>query len=469
MAVNPSAAAVANSAGAILGGKLDSIPFSAYHILIIGVLGLVGFIEGYDLVMTGSLLVLAKEPLHLTGSDIKWLAVGPTFMLCLGGFLSSAVSDHWSRKTIMLIGVIATTFFTLLIPLVQSAEQLIIVRLLTGIGAGGAVSAAFPIAAELMPAQHRRTYGAIYEMSLAASFTVVPFIGGLLAGNEYAFRFLALPGGLAITVVPVLVYFVLPESPRWHLRKGQAQVAVDIVNRIIGRSGNRVPPLTVEALGDHMEAAREQLPPYWALFARGQLRWTVVGILGSLCAGTAYFLISVLLPKALNDQGFAVSASLGLTSIVYAASFFGKAFTGFLMEVIGRRWTIAYALIGSLPGLALMLLAHRAGDLAGVLMVAGGLIMGFTVLSAFTATRVYLSEQFPTSLRGRGHIFGESFARLFAGGLAPLLMEPHTGSAPIFFGTIFVVVAIGAFIPLTFGRETIGQLESFTDAVPEPA
>src|SRR5207244_3702541 len=86
-------------------------------------------------------------------------------MLCLGGFLSSAVSDHWSRKTIMLIGVIATTFFTLLIPLVQNAEQLIILRLLTGIGAGGAVSAAFPIAAELMPAQHRRTYGAVYEMA----------------------------------------------------------------------------------------------------------------------------------------------------------------------------------------------------------------------------------------------------------------------------------------------------------------
>ena len=176
----------------------------------------------------------------------------------------------------MLIGVIATTFFTLMIPLVQNAEQLIIVRLLTGIGAGGAVSAAFPIAAELMPAQHRRTYGAVYEMALAASFTVVPFIGGLLAGNEHAFRFLALPGGLAITVVPVLVYFVLPESPRWHLRKGRVQTAIDIVNLIIRRAGNRVPPLTIEELGDHQQAAREQLPPYWALFAKGQLRWTTV-------------------------------------------------------------------------------------------------------------------------------------------------------------------------------------------------
>jgi len=42
-------------------------------------------------------------------------------------------------------------------------------------------------------------------------------------------------------------------------------------------------------------------------------------------------------------------------------------------------------------------------------------------------------------------------------------MEPYTGSATIFFGTIFVVVAIGALIPRVFGRETVGQLETFTE------
>jgi MFS family permease len=104
------------------------------------VLALVSFIEGYDLVTTGSLLVLAKVPLHLTDTDIRWLAVGPTFMLCLGGFFLSAASDHLSRKSIVLIGVFLTTFLTLLIPLVQTAEQLIISRLLTGIGAGAPIA-----------------------------------------------------------------------------------------------------------------------------------------------------------------------------------------------------------------------------------------------------------------------------------------------------------------------------------------
>ena len=211
-----------SSASRVLGRKMDSIPFSPYQVLIIFILALVGFIEGYDLFMTGSLLVLAKAPLHLTGTNIQWLLLGPAIMGTIGGFGFSAVGDQLSRKAMLLIGVIATTFFTLLIPLVQNAEQLIILRSLTGLGAGGVWSAVYPIGAELMPAQHRRTYGAVYEMALASSFTVLPFVGGLLAGNPDAFRLLALPGGLALLVVPAIVFFLLPESPRWHLRRGGA-------------------------------------------------------------------------------------------------------------------------------------------------------------------------------------------------------------------------------------------------------
>ena len=61
----------------------------------------------------------------------------------------------------------------------KSGEQLIAIRLLTGLAIGFAASAPFPIAAVLMPAQHRRTYGAIYEMMLASSFTLVPLVGFL--------------------------------------------------------------------------------------------------------------------------------------------------------------------------------------------------------------------------------------------------------------------------------------------------
>src|SRR5271167_4062520 len=406
-------------AGHVLGRKLDSIPFSPYHMMLIGVLALVGFVDGYDLVMTGSLLVLAKQPLHLAPSEIRFLAVASTMMIVVGGYIASTISDHYSRKTVMLIGVAGITLFTLLITLVQTGEQLIIVRLLTGLAGGFAVFAPFPIAAELMPARHRRTFGAVYEMALACSFALLPLVGRLLADSPNAFRLMALPGGLAFFVMPALIYFLLPESPRWYLRRGHAEAAVDTVNRIIRGAGNRVPFLAVAALGANVRMAREELPPYRALFHRGQLRWTAIGISSYVFVGTAFFLISVLLPKALVDQGAAVSLSFGISSLVFTASIPGKGFTGFLMEIIGRRWTIFYALVGSLPGLFLMMMAHRAGPYATVMMVTGALMTGFTALSAATAFRIYLSEQFPTALRGRGHAFGESTGRVFSGVLAP--------------------------------------------------
>jgi len=448
----------------VLGQKLDSIPFSGYHLMIILVLGAVGFVEGYDLALGGSLLVLAKQPLQLTPEQIRWLAVAPTIFVVAGGFTASAMSDRISRKTVMQIGVIISTGMTLLIPLAQTGTQLLIIRMLTGIGLGFAISAPFPIAAELMPKQHRRTYGAIFEVMLASAFTLLPFVGFLLAGNPDGFRLIALPGGLALGVVPLLVHFGLPESARWYLRRGDPQAAVATVNQMIARCGNKVPPLTVPDLGPHVEDAVEALPPFSALFARGQRQWTVVGIVIYAAATTAYYCSAILLPKALVDQGAAVGLSFGLGTLLFLVTIPGKFFTGFIMEIIGRRWTITYCLGGAVPGLVLMAMAHSTGDYATVVMTAGAIITGLTVLSSFTAVRVYLSEQFPTALRGRGHFFGEATGRIFSGVLTPFFLEPHTGSAIIFFGWIAVVVGIGACIPLLFGKETVGQLELVTEA-----
>jgi MFS family permease len=157
-----------------------------------------------------------------TPEQIRWLAVAPILLVVVGAYTATAISDRVSRKTVMQIGVVVSTFFTLLIPLAQSGTQLIIIRVLTGIGLGFALSAPFPIAAELMPAQHRRTYGAIYEVMLASAFTLLPFVGFVLADNPDGFRLIALPGGLALGVVPLLVHFGLPESPRWVTAAGSS-------------------------------------------------------------------------------------------------------------------------------------------------------------------------------------------------------------------------------------------------------
>ena len=467
MSATPLGGTSATPASHLLGRKLDSIPFSAYHVVVIVVLGLVGFVEGYDLALTGSLLVLAKGPLHLASGEVRALATWPTFLVVIGGFAAAAMSDRISRVAVMQAGVIISTLCTLLILLVHSFEQLFILRLITGFGLGFTVSAPFPIAAELMPAQHRRTYAAIYETMLATAFTLLPFVGFVLANHPKGFQLVGLPGGVTLFIVPVLTYFLIPESPRWVLRRGRPQAAADNVNLMIRRCGDRTPRMTVAELGTARERASEQLPPFRKLFAPGQFRWTAVGTLIGLCGGTVYYLIAILLPKALVDQGAAVALSFGLSSLVFSASIPGKLFNGYIMEIIGRRWTITGAFLLAIPGLLLMVSAHRMGSAATMVFSIGALITGFTTLSVFPASRVYLSEQFPTALRGRGHFFGESFGRVFSGVISPFVMAAHTGSPSIFFGTMVVMVLIGACIPFALGRETLGNLETFTEALPE--
>ncbi len=209
----PAETDVAASGDDLLGRTLDRIPFSVYHLLLVVILGLVGFVEGYDTAITGALLVLARGPLHLTAADTPWLVVVPTAAVVASVFVGSLLNDRFSRKNLMQFGIVVTTLFTLLIPLAETADQLIALRILGSIGVGFAIPAAYPIGAELLPAQHRRTFATIYELVLATAFVLLPFLGFLLAHNPDGFRLIALPGGLALFVVPVLVHFIVPQSP----------------------------------------------------------------------------------------------------------------------------------------------------------------------------------------------------------------------------------------------------------------
>ncbi len=229
--------------------------------------------------------------------------------------------------------------------------------------------------------------------------------------------------------------------------------------------GSRVPPLAVAALGGNLQTAREELPPYRAWFDRGQLRWTAIGISSYFFAGTAFFLISVLLPKALVDQGGAVTLSFGVTSLVFAASIPGKGFTGYLMEIIGRRWTILCP-----RRLAARRFPDDDGAPSRILRHAGDGDRRADDRIHRTVGRDCLPDlplrAIPDgTARARSCLWRVDGANLFRSTGALPNGAVHRLAA-IFFGTILVVVTIGAFIPLLFGRETVGQLETVTEAVP---
>ena len=115
-----------------------------------------------------------------------------------------------------------------------------------------------------------------------------------------------------------------------------------------------------------------------------------------------------------------------------------------------------------------MLLWHTAGLYARSLMIAGGLIVGFTVVSAFPATACTCPSSSRRHCAAAATSSANRAARFSLVAYYRFFMAPHTGSPTIYFGTMLLFAAIGALVPIVWGKETIGQIEVIAaETVPE--
>ena len=195
--------------------RIDSIPFSAYHLQLILVLGAVGFVEGYDQRSAARCWrwprAAASDP--RADSLARGRADPPRRGRCLHGLCDFRSGQSQDRDA---IGVVVSTFFTLLIPLAQSGTQLIIIRVLTGIELGFCVIGAVPDrrrtdAGPAPPHLRRDLRGHAGERLHAAALCRLRSRrqSGRFPPDRAAGRSRARCRAVAGT-------FRLPESPRWY-------------------------------------------------------------------------------------------------------------------------------------------------------------------------------------------------------------------------------------------------------------
>ena len=108
-----------------------------------------------------------------------------------------------------------------------------------------------------------------------------------------------------------------------------------------------------------LEGIRRQLA------ATIQAHWKLFLAQGVLMMGLGFFVLEADGHRYIyhdGDQGAAVAVSFGLSSLVFAASIPGKLFNGYMMEIVGRRWTITGSFVLAIPGLIMMMTAHQMGS-----------------------------------------------------------------------------------------------------------
>ncbi|HHX85980.1 MAG TPA: MFS transporter, partial [Actinomycetales bacterium] len=186
------------------------------------------------------------------------------------------------------------------------------------------------------------------------------------------------------------------------------------------------------------EAPRESL---WSRRLRGRTAalWIVwFGI------NFSYYGAFIWLPSLLVSQGFDLVQSFGYTLVITLAQLPGYAVAAWLIEVWGRRITLAVFLVGSAVSAGLFGLADSPATI-----IAAGMALSFFNLGAWGALYAIGPELYPTSTRGSGTGAAAAFGRI-ASIIAPLLVPvllTAGGSAMVFgaFAAAFVIAAVAAF------------------------
>ena len=449
------------------------------HSRYLGIIALIatfgGLLFGYDTgVINGALEPMSRE-LGMDSTAQGWVTGSLAFAAAIGALGCGRISDRFGRRT-TIIGLSTIFFFgALACVFAPNVAVLITGRTLLGLAVGGA-SAVVPVfLAELAPYEIRGSLSGRNELMVVggqlAAFIVNALIGNLWGEHDGVWRWM-----FAICTLPAIGLFVgmlrVPESPRWLLRVGKREQALEVMKRI--RSTERAEAeiadiertLQAEATTQNNAAGKESVG------VRGWfVRILLVGILvgaGQQLTGInsiMYYGIKVL-KEAGFDEGSALIANIAPGAIAVVGSIFSLR----MMERVNRRTMViaGYSLTAFfhlLIGVASMLLPEGSPARPYIILA---LVVGFvgsmqTCLNV--STWVLMSELFPLRVRAVGMGLS-AFCGWMMNGLLSLVFPVILGALGLtgsFFGFMVVNVLIAVLmwrnLPETRGK-TLEDVEA---------
>jgi MFS family permease len=389
--------------------RLDRLPWSRFHWLVIIALGIAWVLDGLEVTIVGSLAgALTESPvLHLTGAQVGLAASAYLIGAVAGALFFGWLTDRLGRKKLFSITVLVYLTATVACGLSWDFWSFALFRLLTGAGIGGEYAAVNATIQELIPARRRGftdlvVNGSFWLGAAAGAIGALVVLNPEVMPAEYGWRFAFIIGGVLGLVVLLLRRF-LPESPRWLMTHGQPEEADRVVREIEQRvereTGRPLPPVPHQALRLRRDVQEWFGPAARALFTDYRRR-AVLGI--TLMAAQAFCYNAVFFTYALVLQQFYAipSASIGWFMLPFAAgNFLGPLILGRLFDTLGRRLmiTVTYALSGILMALTGWLFA--LGVLDAMQQTLAWTAIFFVASAAASSAYLTVGESFPLEMR----------------------------------------------------------------------
>jgi MFS family permease len=412
-------------------GRLDRLPWSRWHWMVLIGLGTVWILDGLEVTIVGavgSTLTAAGSGISITTAQVGDAAGVYVAGACVGALLFGHLTDRFGRRRLFLVTLGLYLIATVLTATSGDAWMFFIFRFLTGMGIGGEYSAINSAIDELIPARVRGTVDLLVNGSywlgtaVGAAATLVllnPKVLAIDLGWRVCF-FMGAVLGLGV----LLVRRHLPESPRWLFTHGKADEAeriVDDIERQVRDSTGR----ELDDPGDPIKV--KQRPPVGFLEVARVVfgsypRRSVLGL--SLFVGQAFLYNAVFFTYSLVLTTFyqVPSASVGYYLIAFAiGNLLGPLLLGRLFDVVGRRPMIAGTYLASGVMLAVTAWLFDRGVLTATTQTAAWVVIFFLASAGASAAYLTVSEIFPMETRALAIAFFYALGTGLGGIIGPVL------------------------------------------------
>lgn len=453
-----------------------------YVWMISAIAALGGLLFGYDWVVIGGAKPFYEPYFGLTTeAQIGWANSCALLGCLMGSIFSGLLSDSIGRKKLLIVAALLFGVSSVATGWAHSFDSFIIWRIVGGIAIGIASNVSPTYIAEIAPAKWRGRLVTLNQLTVVVGILGAQIINLLIAGDfdgrasaealrdswqgQYGWRWM-----FTAVAVPSLTFFIcaflVPESPRWLLKKGQTEKARAILSKIGG-------PTYADAEIRDVDAALSQEADTRGAW-RDLLRPAVFGLL-LIGAGLAILqqwsgtnVIFNYAEEIYRGAGYDLSGVMFNIVITGAINLIFTLVATFTVDRLGRRALMLW-------GTGAITLMHLMLGIAFFMGIKGPLVLALTlgVIAAYatslaSVTWVLLSEIFPNRIRGLAISIAVSvlWIACFAVTYTFPILNARLGASGTFwcYGAICFLglLFIARFVPETKGRTLEDIEESLT-------
>ncbi|WP_176016459.1 MFS transporter [Burkholderia sp. BCC0398] len=384
-------------------------------------------LDGMDTQMLSFVIPTLVATWGISLADAGFIGTITLLASALGGWIAGILSDRIGRVRTLQLTVMWFAVFTALCGLAQNYHQLVAARALMGFGFGGEWTAGAVLIGEVIRARDRGRAVGLVQSGWAIGWGLCALLYALLFSvlpAEQAWRALFLVG-LAPALLVVAIRRYVKEPDVYEKEKAaQAQVA--------------------------------DAPSLTEIFAPKLITTTLRAALLTTGAQGGYYAITTWLPTFLKtERHLTVMGTGGYLAMIIFGSWVGYLTSAYLTDRLGRKPNFILFAVGSM----VIAFAYTSLNLTNASMLWLGFPLGFFASGIFSGMGAFLTELFPTRVRGSGQGFcynvGRAIGALFPFLIGALSKQYGLGtSIGIFAVAAYGVVIVAALtLPETRGRE----------------